>query len=40
MGGEVTAGTLEQVAATVLNPGVGPADAHGFEDCVEKHARE
>jgi hypothetical protein len=40
MGDEATAGTLEQVAATVLNPGVGPADAQGFEDGAEKHARE
>jgi len=31
--------TLEQVAATFLNPGMGPADAHEFEDGLEKQVR-
>lgn len=38
--GQVTAGTLEQAAATVLNPGVDHTDAHEFEDGMEKHAQE
>lgn len=32
--------TLEQVAVTFLNSGLGLADAHEFEDGVEKRERE
>lgn len=40
MGGEVMAGTLECVAAMVLNPSVCHTDAHELEDGMEKHAHE